>query len=214
MSKIPLFLGGVMIGLIILYTIKPPSVIPVKDGDLIFQNSSSVQSPFLQQLTGSVYTHMGIVFFEAGKPMVFEAINPVSYVPLEQWIDRGVNDHFVIKRLKNYKQHLTGNNLKKMKEEGMKFKGKKYDLRFQWDDEKLYCSELVWKIYNSIGIEICSLKSFNDFDLTGHDVQAEIQKRYTNLGVSFDPTEKVIAPIDMFKSKDLIEVQRGGKSPE
>ena len=42
-----------------------------------------------------------------------------------------------------------------MKNEGEKFKGKNYDLTFEWSDDKIYCSELIWKIYKrSTGIEI------------------------------------------------------------
>ncbi len=214
MSKIPLFLGGVMIGLVILYTIKPPSAIPVKDGDLIFHNSTSAQSPFLEQLTDSKYTHMGIVFFEAGKPLVYEAVEPVRYVPLEQWIDRGTNDHFVVKRLKNSKEVLSEKNLKLMKKKGLEFKGKSYDRRFQWDDANIYCSELVWKIYDAIGIQIGALKQFNEFDLNSNEVKNQIKKRYTDDGLTFDPNEKVITPVDMFNSSQLKEIQRGGKEPK
>ncbi|MES2934380.1 MAG: hypothetical protein V4805_12935, partial [Pseudomonadota bacterium] len=45
----------------------------LKDGDLIFQKSRSSQSLAVQRATGSPYSHMGIVFMRAGKPMVFEA---------------------------------------------------------------------------------------------------------------------------------------------
>ena len=34
-----------------------------------------------------------------------------------------------------------------MKTIGRKYLGRDYDLRFEWSDDKIYCSELVWKIY-------------------------------------------------------------------
>ena len=34
-----------------------------------------------------------------------------------------------------------------MKEIGSQFENKDYDLYFEWTDEKIYCSELVWKIF-------------------------------------------------------------------
>ena len=48
--------------------------------------------------------------------------------PLDSWIKRGQNDHFVVKRLKNANQLLTPGNLVKMKKVGETFKGKDYDL--------------------------------------------------------------------------------------
>ena len=54
-----------------------------------------------------------------------------------------------------------------MKHEGEKFKGKKYDIKFEWDDNKIYCSELIWKVYQrSTGIELCKLGKLKDFDFS------------------------------------------------
>lgn len=49
--------------------------------------------------------------------------------------------------------------MKKMKKVGEKYIGKDYDLYFEWSDSRIYCSELVWKIYKeSIGLEIGNLE--------------------------------------------------------
>jgi hypothetical protein len=42
---------------------------------------------------------------------------------------------------------MTEANVKKMKNVGERFKAKSYDLYFEWSDDKIYCSELVLKIY-------------------------------------------------------------------
>lgn len=97
---------------------------------------------------------------------VFEAVQPVKITSLDKWIARGKDGHYVIKRLKNAEQVLTAATLKKMKKEGDKFKGKNYDLTFEWSDEKIYCSELIWKIYKrATGLEIGKLERLSDFDL-------------------------------------------------
>ena len=42
-----------------------------------------------------------------------------------------------------------------MRQVGESFRGRPYDLTFEWSDERIYCSELVWKIYErALGIEI------------------------------------------------------------
>src|SRR5436190_24382060 len=69
-------------------------------GDIVFHTSLSNQSKAVQAATKSRYSHMGIVLFDNGRPHVFEAVQPVKYTPLQQWLDRGKDKRYVIKRLK------------------------------------------------------------------------------------------------------------------
>ena len=116
------------------------------DGDIIFQTSQSSQSAAIQIATHSKYSHMGIIFFKEGKPYVFEAGRTVQYTPLKQWIDRGIGRRYVIKRLINAEKVMTGQAIEKLKSVAVKFRGLPYDLAFEWSDDRIYCSELVWKI--------------------------------------------------------------------
>ena len=170
----------------------------VRDGDLIFQESVSGQSKAIQLATHSKYSHCGIVFMRDGKPFVFEAVQTVQDTPLEEWIARGVNGHFVVRRLKNSGQALTPEALAKMKKLARTFEGKKYDLFFEWSDDRMYCSELAWKLYQrSTGIEVGRLQKMADFDLSNPLVSAAIKKRY---GDRFSPDLKVISPAEMLAS--------------
>lgn len=117
-----------------------------QNGDIIFQTSKSSQSQAIQLATDSKYSHMGIIYSIDGKLFVYEAVQPVKLTPFPEWINRGENGHYVVKRLKNSKKILTDKNLDKMKQVGEKFSGKDYDLYFEWSDSRIYCSELVWKI--------------------------------------------------------------------
>lgn len=122
-------------------------------GDIIFQTSLSRQSIAIQRATKSKYSHCGIIYKEKGRYYVYEAIQPVRRTPLDKWILRGKDAHYVVKRLKNSNELLTVANLSKMKKEGERFKGKNYDLTFEWSDDKIYCSELIWKVYKrAIGV--------------------------------------------------------------
>ncbi len=133
-----------------------------------------------------------------------EAIQPVSLTPLDEWIARGENGQYVVKRLKNSKQILTPDILNKMKMEGEKFIGKNYDFNFEWNDDKIYCSELVWKIYKrATGIEIGKLEKLGDFDLTNNKVKSIIEKRYGN---DIPVNEIVISPVSIFNCKLLYTV--------
>jgi uncharacterized protein YycO len=173
----------------------------LRNGDIIFQTSKSSQSKAIQLATNSTYSHMGILYRDALKYYVYEAIQPVKMTPLKQWIDRGEGGHFVVKRLRNAAEILTPETLAKMKKVGERFKGKDYDLYFEWSDDKIYCSELVWKIYKegantSIGV----LQKLSDFDLNSEIVKQKIKERF---GDNVPMDEKVISPVAIFNSKNL-----------
>jgi uncharacterized protein YycO len=177
----------------------------IKNGDLIFQTSLSGQSKAIQIATNSNYSHCGIVYSDNGQFYVFEAIQPVRKTPLDKWIARGENGHYVIKRLKNADQVLTAETLQKMKREGEKFKGKNYDLTFEWSDEKIYCSELIWKVYQrATGIEIGKLEKLSDFNLTHEAVKKKMKERY---GDKIPREEIVISPTAIFNSDLLMTVK-------
>lgn len=172
----------------------------LQNGDLIFQTSQSAQSQAIQLATKSKYSHCGLIFLDDGKYYVFEAIQPVQKTPLSDWIARGKDSHYVVKRLKNDKV-LTADNLKKMQAAGKRMAGKNYDLYFEWSDDRIYCSELIWKIYKEgTGLEIGKLEELADFDLSNPAVKAKLKERYGN---TIPKHEKVISPAAMFDSELL-----------
>jgi len=177
----------------------------IHNGDLIFQTSLSGQSKAIQLATKSEFSHCGIIFKEGKDYFVFEAVQPVKRTPLDKWIGRGKNGKFVIKRLKNAEKILTPVALAKMKEIGNVFNGKNYDLTFEWSDDKIYCSELIWKIYQrATGIEIGELQKLKDFDLSNHAVKKKMKERYGN---KLPLEETVISPASIFNSELLFTVK-------
>lgn len=173
----------------------------IQNGDLIFQTSLSSQSKAIQLATKSKYSHCGIIYKEKDNYYVFEAVQPVKTTPLDKWIARGKGGHYVIKRLKNADEVLTAGAIRKMKQVGKSFKGKDYDLTFEWSDDKIYCSELIWKIYQrATGIEIGKLEKLSDFDLTNEIVKAKMKERY---GDKIPMNEPVISPAAIFDSELL-----------
>ncbi len=173
----------------------------MKDGDLVFQTSRSGQSQAIQLATKSKYSHMGIIISQNGRQMVYEAIGPVKYTPLQEWINRGAGKHYVAKRLKDSDKLLTGQNLSSLKTVGETFRGKPYDLVFGWSDDKMYCSELVWKMYDrALHVRIGRLQRLREFDITNPIVEQKLKERYPS-GIPQDET--VISPDQMFRSEIL-----------
>ena len=153
--------------------------IKVKDGDIVFQTSLSSQSKAIQLATKSKWSHMGMILTVNNEQVVFEAVEPVKYTSLKKWIKRGENGKIVIKRLKDSDNYFNQESIQKIKSMADSFLGKHYDLLFEWSDDKMYCSEIVWKIYNRVlGIKVGELQRLRDFDLSSPFVQRKMKERY------------------------------------
>ena len=177
----------------------------LKDGDIVFQRSNSKQAQAVALATHSDYTHIGIVFYDGGIPFVYEAIQPVCKTPLNAWIARGEGGRYVAKRLKD----STGLDVAQVHSEVNKMMGKNYDWLFEWTDERIYCSELVWKAYfNAAGIELGSLRTLGDLDLSNPLVCQMMKERY---GKNIPLKMSVIAPSDIFASTLLVSVDQEQK---
>ena len=177
---------------------------PVQDGDVVFHTSRSRQSLAIQRATGSRYSHMGLVFVRDGRPYVFEAVATVRYTPYEQWVQRGEGAHVAVKRLKDARTTLNVAALARLRRAAARYEGRPYDLTFEWSDERIYCSELVWKMFHeALSLDVGALQKLSEFDLTDPVVKAKIEERYHGrppLG------ETVISPQAMFDSP-LLETQ-------
>jgi hypothetical protein len=170
----------------------------LRDGDIIFQTSRSSQSLAIQRATRSPHSHMGMVVFRDGKPFVLEASATVRFTPLQQWIDRGEGRRYVVKRLRESAGRITPETTAKTRALIREFQGKRYDLTFEWSDSRMYCSELVWKIYQRVlGVRIGELQKLRDFDLRDSIVRAKMRERY---GTAIPLDEPVISPAAMFDS--------------
>ncbi len=176
----------------------------IKEGDIIFQESHSEQAKAIKLATHSRYSHAGIIFNYNNQFKVLEAVQPVKITDLDVFINRGINHHFVIKRLNKHESLLNKTSINRMKIIGNSYIGKNYDIYFEWSDKRIYCTELIWKIYNrALNIEVGKLQHLRDFDLSDPYVKNLMKKRYGN---KIPYNELVISPESMFKSEILITV--------
>jgi len=181
---------------------------PVQEGDVIFQSTPSRQTRALEIATGSAYTHVGLILRERNDWVVYEAIHPVVMTLLAQWIQRGTGGHYVVKRWTQAAQ-LTTESLSKLRTSVQSMLGKNYDARFLWNDDEIYCSELVWKSYHhALGVELAALVRYRDFDLSHPEVRKLLEERFRGPVPLEGP---VIPPSALFHSPKLVEIARGGK---
>ena len=177
---------------------------PLRDGDIVFQESTSRQSELLRRLTRSRWTHVGVVVVGRNGPLVLEAVSPVKLTPLARWVARGRGGRYVAKRVRG--EVLTADVLARLRAQGHRWLGRPYDLRFRWDDGALYCSELVHKLFAAAGIHLGRLQHASDMNLSDPLVQRALAVRFA--GARFDPNEVVVTPDAIFNDPQLVEVPR------
>lgn len=114
-----------------------------RNGDVLFQHLPTDLSAVILSVTHSRYSHCGMVVKLKGDIVVLEAIGPVKYTPVEVWVARGVGGDFTHYRPKG----LTPLQMENVIDEAEKLLGRPYDILYEMDDEKIYCSELVYKAF-------------------------------------------------------------------
>ncbi|MEO7097789.1 MAG: YiiX/YebB-like N1pC/P60 family cysteine hydrolase [Luteolibacter sp.] len=178
----------------------------LQEGDIVFSSSPAGQGQAIIDATKSPYTHCGIVFQQGGKLMVLEAVEPVGITTLEKFVSRSSPEAFTARRLKT---PLAPDAYQKAREWGKAQIGHHYDQQFRWDDQKMYCSELVWKIYEHAGVRLCEPSHFRDYHLDQPSVKKVIEERYGSID-KLPLDECVVAPGELATSNLLMPIPPSG----
>ena len=170
---------------------KNPDYKKLKEGDLIFQTSTSNQSSFISIGTQSNVTHCGIIVFRNGQPYVYEASRTVKLTPLMLFIKRGKERKYWIKRPKF-----------EIKKVNCKYLHMPYDMQFKFNNGKMYCSELIYIEYKEqFGIELCKPKKVSDYLILGSKYITKLKNEIKKRGIILE--QEAIAPVDVFNSEYL-----------
>ncbi|GAB5540822.1 MAG: YiiX family permuted papain-like enzyme [Sandaracinaceae bacterium] len=172
----------------------------LRPGDLVFQTSRSRQSRVIRQVTGSPWTHVGVVLPREGELWVLEAVSPVRWTRLDAWRRRGVGGRVLARRLP---RALTADEIDALRREGERLLGRPYDARFEWGDARLYCSELVWMIYErALGEALSVPQRWRELRL-GRRARRLARRR---LGRLPRPDAIVVTPAALAESPRLVPV--------
>lgn len=158
---------GVLVAVVPKPQLQPrPRPVALQSGDVVFQTSKSSRSALIRKASASPYSHVGLVEVTDGGIFVIEAIQPVSRTPWASWYARGVGSKFTVIRAKTASKET----LAKVVSEAKAFIGRPYDAKYRWDDERLYCSELVTKAFASAGIEAGVQEAIDSLDLSAEEL--------------------------------------------
>lgn len=158
----------------------------LQEGDIVFIESQSSQSPYIKVGTMSKWTHCGVVVNTPEGLKILEASKTVRLTPFAKFIGSAKNDNWTVKRPDQKLEKSISYS---------KYLGMPYDLEFKFNNGKMYCSELVWLVYQDQGVELCKPRKVSSFICTRIPrVKKLMQKR----NISMEQT--AVAPVDLYKA--------------
>lgn len=161
-------------------------VTDLREGDVVFIESQSSQAPYIKVGTMSKWTHCGVVVDTPQGLKVLEASKTVRLTSFAKFIGFAKNENWTVKRPNQKLEKSISYS---------KYLGMPYDLEFKFNNEKMYCSELVWLVYQDQGVELCKPRKVSSFICTRIPrVKKLMQKR----NISMEQT--AVAPVDLYKA--------------
>ena len=169
------------------------------EGDIFFIQSQTDQAAAINEATGSSWTHVGIIVKRSGEWHVAESSGPLLVTPLKTFISRSRNKAYKVMRNQKFSQKM----LPRLYVALYKY-NQPYDIFFEFSDERIYCSELVYKVFRDVtGIPVGRLEKFKDLRLDGPYVSKLIEDRLTAIGKEINLEEPIITPVGLFDDKNL-----------
>jgi len=201
-----LLIVGILFGLSVYFFIVPLywyALYHPLEGDIIFQSlprNDLVNA--IEGATHSPYSHCGVVFKKEDAWYVKEAIGPVKDTRLYLWIIRGRGGTFAVYRLKGkYRQHIP-----EFIAALDTYQGRPYDIQYTFDDEYIYCSELIYKAFkDASGIALGRVVTLGDLDWEPY------RKTISLVAGGTVPTDRMmITPRHLSEAEELEKVYSNG----
>lgn len=167
-------------------------------GDVVLQSLPSGRLvDAIEGITRSRYSHCGVVDRIGGRWVVIEALGPVHATPLREWMLRGHDAGVTVCRYP-----FGPGEAERVLAAVHAFDGRPYDVRYELDDAKIYCSELVAKGFrNGIGVQVGALERLGD--LNWQPYEATIV-HYEQGPVPLD--RQMVTPVSLTRDARLVRV--------
>jgi uncharacterized protein YycO len=131
-----------------------------REGDLVFQSlPRNALVDAIEGISGSPYSHCGLVVRRDGGWYVIEALGTVRETPLSAWIRRGRGTRFDAFRLRT----TDADHVARAIARARTLLGRHYDVHYRFDNDDIYCSELVYLAWrDGAGITIGATARLGD----------------------------------------------------
>lgn len=186
-----------------------PTKYEPREGDLVFQalplEVDLVRA--IEGITRSHYSHVGVLHRREGEWTVIEATSEgVVYTPFEKWKSIGRDNRWAAYRIMaGQREHVPA-----FMQNLHPHAGKRYDFNYELDEEKLYCSELVYHAWQkTTGQQMGRLTRIGDLNWQPF---AETIKKYN--GGPMPPDRQLISPVELSRAPQLERVYNRGLDHE
>jgi Permuted papain-like amidase enzyme, YaeF/YiiX, C92 family len=179
----------------------PPAGYEPRAGDFVFQ--SLPHDPLVDAIegsSGSPFSHCGIVKRSGGQWVVIEAIGPVKETTLSWWIAQGREGAFTACRLRE----PLAQKIPAIISAAEKYEGRPYDIHYDMDDEKIYCSELLYKaVRDATGRKLGKIRKLGELNWQPYE---QVIRHIENGKLPLD--REMITPRDFCEAPELQQVFR------
>ena len=179
-----------------------------REGDVVFQSLPHGDlTDLIEGVSQSPYSHCGLVASVDGKWVVFEAFRGVEVTPLKRFLFRGRGRGFAVYRLKSQAADVVPG----MIQEVRKYMGRAYDHRYRMDDDRIYCSELIYKAFRDATADgqLGEMARLGDLNWRPHQ---EAIRRLEKGPVPLD--REIITPKELARARQLKLVYSHGIAAE
>lgn len=145
--------------------------VELKAGDILLQSLNCWVCKLIEKQENSIYSHMAIVLqVQDDQVIVAHAWDKVKAVSLNEFNSMTKEGTQLMVR-----RHISKRSFDDLFEIYQnQFDGIKYDKEFLWDNDSLYCSEFVYKLFNQVTDELTPPKKMR------YDYGRDYWNRYFN----------------------------------
>ncbi|GAB4176946.1 MAG: hypothetical protein Kow00108_12390 [Calditrichia bacterium] len=168
----------------------------IKEGDIVFQIRPEKRYRIMSFITPATYNHCGIIVMSDDQPSILSAETTVKQMPLMEWIKLGEDSKFLILRPVEKLQESMKNIIRAAKS----YKGRPYDYSYEWDERKIYNTELIQKaFYKGAGVHLGSVEIVEMIYIAPEDSTIFLELKHTL------PNGKEVVPIETILNSALLK---------
>lgn len=176
------------------------------EGDVLFQSLPSgdlVRA--IEGITGSPWSHCGILIRRDRSWVVIEALGTVCETPYWLWLIRGRGAQLTTFRVAG----VSSAEIERVTSAARQFLGRPYDFRYAPGDDEIYCSELVYRAFeDGCGIRLGSWDRLGD--LNWKPFEAFILEMEAG---PLPLDRRMITPVGLTRSSRMVPVFPDGRRP-
>lgn len=178
----------------------------LQEGDLIFLDIPIRVFREVARTSQSWTSHVGIAFKgDDGNWVVAESTFPISRKgPLCNYLKRSSKYRFEIRRLK---QGLSSNEVNYLRSSAEQLLYRLYHLGFDFDSQFLFCSKYVYLVYESIGVAVGEIQTFQELLQKNPEASIGFWKWWFLNRIPWD--RRTITPASQIKDTQFRTVLRG-----